>query len=55
MTCGSNGRLPRGIELSHIIALSRGGKTTVENCLLEDDICHDYYEKRPELRSNREG
>jgi len=46
MTCGSNGDI-RGISLSHIISLSRGGKTTIENCLLEDYICHS---KRHGLR-----
>lgn len=50
MTCGSNGMLPRGIELSHIIALSRGGETSLKNCLLECDSCHDRFEKHAELR-----
>ena len=38
------------LDLSHIIALSRGGKTTWENCLLECRDCHNKYEKKPELR-----
>ncbi len=49
MTCGSNGDW-RGISLSHIIALSKLGKTCRENCILEDGLCHDRYEKKPELR-----
>ena len=49
-TCGDRYRDFRGISLSHIIPLSRGGKTTRENCLLECGVCHDRYEKRPELR-----
>ena len=50
MTCGVRGYPPRWIELSHIIPLSRGGKTTRENCLNECEVCHDYFEKHPELR-----
>jgi len=49
MTCSSNGDW-RGISLSHIIALGRGGKTVEENCLIECGICHDKYEKHPERR-----
>jgi len=49
MTCG---KAPdwRGITLSHIIPLGRGGKTTRKNCPLECFPCHEYYEKQPELR-----
>lgn len=49
MTCK---RFPdwRGLSLSHIIPLSRGGKTDRKNCLMEDYNCHFRYEKRPELR-----
>lgn len=50
MTCGDEYRDWRGISLSHIISLSRGGKTTKKNCLIECYICHEKYEKRPELR-----
>ncbi len=49
MTCGSNGDW-RGLSLSHIIALGRGGRTTEENCLIECGICHDKYEKKAYLR-----
>ena len=49
MTCGSTGDW-RGISLSHIIPLSRGGQTTRENCPLECFTCHDKYEKHPERR-----
>ena len=48
-SCGTAGDF-RGLSLSHIIALSRGGKTTKENCLIECLVCHQKYEKRPELR-----
>lgn len=54
MTCKDGHRDFRGISLSHIIPLSRGGKTTRENCLLECGICHDKYEKHPELREPAE-
>ncbi len=50
MTCKDENRDWRGISLSHIIPLSRGGKTTKRNCLLECYPCHEKYEKRPELR-----
>lgn len=50
MTCGGTGDI-RGLSLSHIIALSRGGKTHRYNCIIEDYICHDKYEKKPELRA----
>ena len=50
MTCKDLNRDWRGISLSHIIPLSRGGKTTRENCILECFPCHETFEKRPELR-----
>ena len=50
MTCGSTGDW-RGLSLSHIVPLSRGGKTTRENTLLECYPCHEKYEKKPELRA----
>jgi len=49
MTCGSTGDW-RGISLSHIIPLGRGGKTERGNVLIECYICHEKYEKHPELR-----
>ena len=49
-TCNNKNRDWRGLSLSHITALSRGGKTTEDNCLLECYPCHEKYEKRPELR-----
>lgn len=49
-TCGSLGDW-RGISLSHIIPLGRGGKTSRENCLIECLNCHLKYEKHPELRA----
>ena len=42
----------RGISLSHIIPLSRGGETSRNNCLLECYPCHELYEKHPERRVN---
>jgi len=50
MTCQDKYRDWRGISLSHIIPLSRGGKTERGNVLLECYICHTKYEKHPELR-----
>ena len=50
MTCHDKNRDWRGITLSHIIPLSRGGKTTGDNCLLECFPCHEKYEKHPERR-----
>ncbi len=49
MTYGSTGDI-RGLSLSHIVALSRGGKSTKENTLLECYLDHTRYEKKPELR-----
>ena len=40
----------RGISLSHIIPLSRGGKTELNNLLLECYPDHELYEKHPENR-----
>ena len=50
--CQSCKRKPdwRGISLSHIISLSRGGVTQLDNCILECYDCHSKFEKRPELR-----
>ena len=39
MTCGRNGGL-FGLERSHIIAKSQGGKDTKENVVLECMLCH---------------
>ncbi len=50
MPCGDKYRDWRGLSLSHVIPLSRGGKTTRDNCLLECYPCHEKYEKHPELR-----
>jgi len=47
MTCMDANRDWRGISLSHIVALSQGGKTSRENCILECLPCHD---KRHGLR-----
>ena len=46
MECGKWG----WVDLSHIIPLSRGGKTTKENCELLCRDCHSKFEKKPELR-----
>ncbi len=54
MTCHDKNRDWRGISLSHIIPLSQGGKTELDNVLLECYTCHSIYEKRPELREKRE-
>lgn len=51
MTCGDKNRDWRGISLSHVVPLSRGGKTTRGNCLLECYPCHEKFEKKPELRA----
>ncbi|KKL92298.1 hypothetical protein LCGC14_1886070 [marine sediment metagenome] len=53
MTCQDKDRDWRGLSLSHIIPLSRGGETSRKNCLTECYICHDKYEKKPELRNNK--
>ena len=50
MTCKDEHRDWRGISLSHIIPLSRGGKTELKNLLLECYPCHELYEKHPENR-----
>lgn len=44
----------RGLSLSHIIPLSRGGKTTRGNCLAECFPCHIKFEKHPEKRTEVE-
>ncbi len=49
-TCKDQYRDWRGISLSHIIPLSRGGETSRKNCLLECGFCHDRFEKHPERR-----
>ena len=51
MTCATKGDW-RGLSLSHIIALSRGGQTTRKNCLIECYPCHEKYEKKPEVRND---
>ncbi len=50
MTCKDEYRDWRGISLSHIIPLSRGGKTDKKNCILECYPDHILYEKHPENR-----
>ena len=50
MTCMDMNRDWRGITLSHIIPLSRGGKTEIGNVLLECYPDHEKFEKKPELR-----
>ena len=42
----------RGLSLSHIIPLSRGGLTVKSNTVIECFICHLEYEKHPEKRQN---
>ena len=51
MTCNGENTDWRGLSLSHIIPLSRGGKTVEKNCILECYPCHERYEKKPELRA----
>lgn len=41
------------VDLSHVIALSRGGLTSLDNCILECRDCHNKYEKRPETRPEK--
>ena len=50
MTCNDVNRDWRGISLSHIVPLSRGGQTTEANTLLECYPDHELYEKHPENR-----
>ena len=50
MTCHNRNMDWRNLSLSHIIALSRGGKTCRENCIIECYPCHAKYEKKPENR-----
>ena len=40
----------RGISLSHIVPLSRGGETDKTNAILECYPDHELYEKHPENR-----
>ena len=54
MTCKDKDRDWREISLSHIIPVSRGGKTNKKNCILECYPCHETFEKHPELRSKNE-
>ena len=42
-----------GLELSHKIALSRGGLTDRFNCVVECRVAHEKYEKHPERRNVR--
>ncbi|KKN60084.1 hypothetical protein LCGC14_0535530 [marine sediment metagenome] len=49
MTCGGPGDW-RGLSLSHIIPLSRGGKTERGNVIIECYPDHQRFEKKPELR-----
>lgn len=51
MTCKDENLDWRGISLSHIIPLTRGGKTNKHNCILECYPCHEYYEKHLERRN----
>ena len=51
MTCGTTGDI-RGLSLSHVVPLSRGGATTRENTLLECYPCHS---KRHGLREVNNG
>ena len=44
-TCGTTGDW-RGLSLSHIVALSRGGKTSRENVELLCYPCHELVEKK---------
>ena len=50
MTCGGKFQDFRGVSLSHIIPVGRGGKTESGNILLECGFCHEKFEKRPQLR-----
>ncbi len=45
MTCENRRRDWRGLTLSHIIALGRGGKTTEENCIIECYPCQEIRHK----------
>ena len=50
MTCKGRNTDWRGLSLSHIIPLSGGGKTTLDNILWECYPDHERYEKRSWLR-----
>jgi len=42
MSCGQPPyEFPFTLDLSHIIPLSRGGKTTRDNCVVECRACHE--------------
>ncbi len=49
-TCHDLNRDWRGITLSHIVPLGRGGKTVRSNVLLECFPDHELYEGHPEKR-----
>ena len=51
MNCGGTG-FPFGLTLSHIVALSRGGKTERGNLEILCLDCHNKFEKHPERREN---
>jgi 5-methylcytosine-specific restriction endonuclease McrA len=40
MTCKNAKSDWRGLTLSHVVPLSRGGRTCRANCLLECFVCH---------------
>ena len=54
MTCHDKNRDWRGISLSHIVPLSRGGGTNRKNCIIECYPCHERFEKHPELREAKQ-
>ncbi len=49
-TCKKRGDW-RGLTLSHIVPLSRGGKTDRSNCVIECFDCHLSFEKHPDRRT----
>jgi 5-methylcytosine-specific restriction endonuclease McrA len=52
MSCKGKNTDWRGLTLSHIIPLSRGGLTVKSNTVIECYICHSEFEKHPEKRQN---
>jgi hypothetical protein len=50
MTCHDVNRDFRGLSLSHVVPLSRGGLTVKSNCVVECYPDHEYFEKQPEKR-----
>jgi len=50
MTCKGKNTDWRGLTLSHIVPLSRGGLTVKSNCIIECFPDHELYEKQPEKR-----